>query len=352
MLTPAQVADTVASIAAVQLADGMIPWFPGGHADPWNHVEAAMALSLGGRRAEAERAYEWLARTQRPDGSWFNYYREGTVEDRRLDTNVCAYVATGAWHHFLVTADSAFLAEMFPVVEAAVAFVLRLQRDGGELVWCVEPDGSPGRFALLTGSSSAYLSLRCALAAADRLGRPRPDWELAAGRLAHAVARRPHAFEPKDRWAMDWYYPALCGAVRGDDARARLRERWAEFVMPGLGVRCVADQPWVTTAETAECALALAACGMDAEAGGLLDTTALLRDDDGSYWTGTVHPGGVHFPGGERSTYSAAAVVLAHHTVCGLPGTAGVAAASGVFRGAGLPAGLDLSGVADPAQHA
>ena len=27
---------------------GMIPWFPGGHADPWNHVEAAMALDLGG----------------------------------------------------------------------------------------------------------------------------------------------------------------------------------------------------------------------------------------------------------------------------------------------------------------
>ena len=42
------------SIAALQLPSGMILWFPGGHADPWNHVEAAMALSVGGRVAEAE----------------------------------------------------------------------------------------------------------------------------------------------------------------------------------------------------------------------------------------------------------------------------------------------------------
>ena len=55
----------------------MIPWFPGGHADPWNHVEAAMALDLGGRRAEADRAYEWLVDLQRADGSWHQYYIAG-----------------------------------------------------------------------------------------------------------------------------------------------------------------------------------------------------------------------------------------------------------------------------------
>jgi hypothetical protein len=38
---------------------------------------------------------------------------------------------------------------------------------------------------------------------------------------------------------------------------------------------------------------------------------ANLRDADGAYWTGIVYPELKHFPGGERSTYSAAAVVLA-----------------------------------------
>ena len=43
----------------------MIPWFPGGHCDPWNHVETAMALDVGGLHAAAERAYEWLVGIQR-----------------------------------------------------------------------------------------------------------------------------------------------------------------------------------------------------------------------------------------------------------------------------------------------
>ena len=57
ILDPAQAAATVDSIAAIQLPNGMIPWFPGGHADPWNHVEAAMALTLGGHHAAARQAY-------------------------------------------------------------------------------------------------------------------------------------------------------------------------------------------------------------------------------------------------------------------------------------------------------
>ncbi|MGH9075502.1 MAG: prenyltransferase [Acidimicrobiales bacterium] len=314
----------------------MIPWFPGGHADPWNHVEAAMALATAGLVAEAARAYQWLADLQHLDGSWCNYYLADGVEQPRRDTNVCAYVAVGVWYHFLVTGDSGFLEAMWPVVIRAVDFVLAHQQAGGEITWAVEPDGTPGRFALLTGSSSIHTSLRCALAVAQHLGQERPDWELATGRLAHAVAARPDLFARKDRWAMDWYYPVLSGIVAGDDARSRLDERWGEFAMEGLGIRCVSDRPWVTTAETAECAMALGAAGLPADGARLLAWAQALRHPDGSYWTGRVHPEGVNFPGGERSTYSAAAVVLAVNAL------GGGGPASGLLRGEGLPRGLDL----------
>ena len=58
----------------------MIPWVPGGHADAWNHVEAAMSLDVMGFHDEAERAYQWLADTQRSDGSWHQYYLADSVE--------------------------------------------------------------------------------------------------------------------------------------------------------------------------------------------------------------------------------------------------------------------------------
>ena len=336
MLTDLEVRATADSIADWQLDNGMILWFPGGHSDPWNHTEAAMALTVGGRRAEAERAYEWLASTQHDDGSWFNYYLEDGVEDYRLDTNVTAYVAVGVLHHFLATKDTGFLATMAPVVEAAMGFVMRLQQPEGEVLWSLEPDGvTPGRFALLTGSSSVLHSLRAAVAIAAQLGAERPEWELAAGRLGHAIAHRRELFEPKERWAMDWYYPVLSGALAGGDGRAQMNERWDEFVMDGLGVRCVTDRPWATAAETAECAIACAISGMQAEAARLLKYTRHMRHTDGSYFTGCVHPQCVRFPGDERSTYTAAAVILADDVLKGGPAT------TGVFVHA-LPAVVDL----------
>ena len=341
-LSTQEVAATGAWIASIQLPNGMIPWFPGGHADPWNHVEAAMALVLAGRRAEADAALRWLAATQHPDGSWFMYYLAEGIEDTRRDSNVGAYVATGTWFHYLATGDRGLLEEMWPVIDRAMGFALRLQQPGGEVQWSVEPDGTPGCFALLTGSASIHHSLRCALAGAEALGLERPEWELAAGRLAHAVAHREDAFEPKARWAMDWYYPVLCGAVSGDAARARLLERWDVFVFPGLGVRCVSDQPWVTAAETAECVMALDSCGLVSEARALLAWTEHFRDADGGYWTGCVHPQCVRFPGGERTTYTAAAIVLADHALYGSGPSAGL------FRGETLPGVLHLPEVEEP----
>ncbi len=338
-LTVAEIAATAGWIASVQLPDGLIPWYPGGHADPWNHVEAAMALLVAGLREQAEAALRWSARHQLADGSWCSYYLADGVEDPRRDPNICAYLATGVWFHHLVTGDDALLEELWPAVDAAVGFVLGLQRPGGEVLWSRDADGTPGSFALLTGSSSILHSLRCALALGAHLGDERPDWELAAGRLAHAVAFRRDRFERKDRWAMDWYYPVLCGALDADAARARLDAGWGGFVEVGLGVRCVSDNLWVTAAETAECALALHALGRVHAAAVLLRWTRHLREPDGSYATGCVHPQCVRFPVGERSTYSAAAVLLAANALREGPG-------AGLFRGDDLPVVAPIAEIA------
>jgi hypothetical protein len=337
ILSAAEVLESGRSIAALQCADGMIPWFPAGHCDPWNHVEAAMALTVCGLVEEAERAFDWLAASQLADGSWFNYYLETGVEDSRLDTNVCAYVATGLWHHTLVTGDWTALDRHWPMVERAVDFVLRWQRPDGSVRWSLDPAGRPEGYALLTGSSSIYHSLRCAVAAAESLDRHRPDWELAAGRLGHAVAHHPAAFAPKAEFAMDWYYPVLSGAVTGDRATERLAGGWSTFVMEGFGVRCVSRNDWVTAAETAECAMALCAAGLVAAAHSMLAAGQQLRLDDGTYWTGMVYPEEATFPGGERTSYTAAAMVLAADAL------SGATPAAGLFTGDGLPSTLDLA---------
>ncbi|GAA3851320.1 prenyltransferase/squalene oxidase repeat-containing protein [Streptomyces sedi] len=337
VLTADEARATVDWISGRQRPDGAIPWFDGHHLDPWDHVEAAMALDAAGEHARAAAAYHWLADHQNADGSWYAAYAEGDPgrpTDLGRESNFCAYPAVGVLHHHLATGDDAFLERMWPTVRAAVAFVLGLQRDGGQLGWRREADGRAVPDALLTGSASGHQALRCALALAERVGEAQPDWEVATGRLGHAVRAHPELFLDKSRYSMDWYYPVLAGAMRGDEAAERLAARWDEFVVPGFGVRCVRENPWVTGGESAELALALWSVGQRERAVEILRAIGRLRAPDGRYWTGYVYPDDAFWPV-EHTTWTAGSVLLAVAALLGDPPT------TAVFGARELPEGLE-----------
>ncbi|WP_067862229.1 prenyltransferase [Nocardia shimofusensis] len=328
-LTRKQCLRTGESIAAAQESSGAIPWFPGGHTDPWDHVESAMALSITGFRDEAVAAYRWSARTQRPDGSWPRQFRDGVIEDANSETNFCAYLATGVWHHTLCTGDLGFAAEMWPTVRAGIEHVLALSGPDGQIPWAGSEHG-PMAEALVTGCASIHHSLGCAVALAEAMNDPHPEWASAQARLGAALRSRPELFTPKDRYSMDWYYPVLGGALRGPAAVARIDARWEEFVVGNIGIRCVADRPWVTGAETCELVLALDAIGDADRAHRLFAAMQHLRESDGSYWTGLVFADGKRWPE-ERTTWTAAAVVLAADAL------SRTTPANGLFRALTLP---------------
>jgi hypothetical protein len=314
VLSAAEVAQTAATIAAMQEPSGAVPWTYGEKTDVWNHVEGAMALLVGGQVEAAERAYEWCARTQRHDGSWPMEIVVGEVRDASGETNMSAYLAVGIWHHWLVRHDRSFVERMWPVVRRGLDFVVGLQLPFGGIAWSQEWDErGPAKVngeALLAGSSSIYQALRAGVALADLMDSPQPDWELAGGRLGHALRHHRDLFLDKSEFSMDWYYPVLGGAVRGAAAVALLAERWDEFVVPGLGIRCVDHRPWVTGAETCELVMSLDALGDRDRALEQFAAMQHLRESDGRYWTGYVWPDEVNWPH-EYTSYTAAAVVLA-----------------------------------------
>ena len=92
-------------ILAVQEDDGSIPWEPGKKLDPWDHVEAAMGLSIAGRKEEAKAAFLWLKHNQLPDGSWYSEFKNSLPITKRRETNFSAYIATGLWHYYLIFQD-------------------------------------------------------------------------------------------------------------------------------------------------------------------------------------------------------------------------------------------------------
>jgi hypothetical protein len=341
VLTAEQILATGRSIEASQQQDGAIGW-PDGHVDAWNHVECAMALSACGLTGAARRAYGWLRAAQRPDGSWPKATTAGAVTDPAAESNQVAYPAVGVWHEFGVTGDEAFAAAMWPTVRRGTEYVLGLQTARGELAWERTAAGTVARYALLAGCSSAHQSLRCAIALADYIGEPQPGWELAADRLGHVVACHPEAFADKSRFSMDWYYPVLGGPVRGSAGRRRLAADWDILVVPGLGARCVSDQPWVTGAETCELVLALDAVGDRARAAELFGDIQHLRDPRGAYWTGWQFANEAHFPA-EQSSWTAAAIILAADALSGATGGAPIFRESAA---SGSPAASPVDGAA------
>ena len=306
---------TVNYIARCQLSSGAIPWFPEGKIDPWDHLESAMGLAIGGAFEEARAAFAWLAATQRADGSWpATFASDGTPTTPRAESNFVAYGATALYHYFLCAKDLPTVERFWPMVRRALAWVLALQSPEGDIAWARDEAGAICDDALVTGCASIFKSLECAEALATLVGDDPAPYGAARKRLGVALREHPERFdrtwESKARFSMDWFYPVLTGVLTPEAGKARLAARWHEFVEPGLGCRCVADQPWVTLAETCELTLALLATGQRQRAAELFSGLHDWRTADGAYWTGYQFVEKVLWPE-EQPTWTAGAILLA-----------------------------------------
>jgi hypothetical protein len=305
-------------IVDTQLASGEIPWCAGQKTDPWDHVEAAMGLSTGGYLTESRAAFDWMVRNQNEDGSWFSAYRQGVPQDRTRDANMSSYIAVGVFHHYLITADLGFLEHMWKTVSSAIDFALHLQTPEGEIHWAISPEGQVDPMSLLTGSSSIYMSLKCALAIAKILGHQAPAWESALIKLGDAIRTKPHLFNvTKFRYSMYWFYPIMAGVLTGADAQKRIDKYWKKYIIEERGVRCVHDEPWVTIAESSELTIALAAMGNIELARIVFSWIVDRRYPDGSYWCGFTCPDIIIWPE-DKITWTNAVALLAADAIYSL----------------------------------
>lgn len=304
-------------IAGLQYNSGEIPWHEDGKTDPWDLVESAMGLNIGGFFKESERAFEWMVKNQNENGSWFSSYIKGVPEDRTMETNMSAYIATGVFHTWLIRwgkmdrNSRAFLKNMWQSVQKGVDFAISLQTERGEIYWAKSPQGTIDPMALLTGSSSIYMSLKCALSIAHLLGIKMTRWEIAFEKLGRTIRDNIHIYNiSKSRFSMYWFYPILSGALTGDAATKRLEKYWRKYVVDGQGVRCVSDRPWITMAETSEFVIALSAMGNSKLAKIVFSWIQERIYDDGTFWCGYTFPDMVIWPE-EKISWTNAVVLMA-----------------------------------------
>ena len=319
------------SILSTQTQEGAIPWFVDGPWDPWNHTECVMALGAMGELDAARAGFEYLKKTQRTDGAWFGAYgntlpmdADNRFIERRpapefLDSNFCAYPAVGLYHFYLLHKTIDWVEPFWPMVKRAIDFVLSLQRSDGTVVWSQEAMGTDEEDALLAGNASILKSLECAWRLARLMDCAQPEWEQAYEALHLALRDHPERFDRRGtgaRFAMDWYYPVLSGALGRAVSEARLEQGWHRFVHPEYGCRCVEDEPWVTVAETAELALALISVGQTDRAAHILKQARSIRTENGVCWMGWQYEEALIWPE-EQPSWTQAAIILASDALHG-----------------------------------
>ncbi len=298
-------------ILTLQKESGDIPWHINGKTDPWDLVETIMGLNIGNHFDASILAFEWLKKMQNSDGSWYSSYINGIPEDKTRETHMAAYISVGLFHTWLLKQDINLLETYWPTMEKGISYAISLQTKTGEIFWAKSPEGIVDPMALLTGSSSIFMSLKCALAITRILGRQKPSWENAFNKLGRSIKENIHIYNvSKSRFSMYWFYPVLSGALKGKKAEKRVKKYWGKYVIEGEGARCVSDQPWVTIAETSELVLALYAMGDMKKAKILFSWIQDKIYEDKTYWCGYTYPDMVIWPE-DKISWTNAVVLMA-----------------------------------------
>ncbi len=299
---------SISFLESLQLKSGMIPWFKGGRADPWNHVEAAIALALGGRLDEAMAGARWLMEMQNVDGSWCHFYLSSGVAEPRRDTNTCSYpvVLVALLDRMIV--DRRVIEPYVAMALRGLDYVIAHQRVDGSIPWAIDPNGDGHPTSLIAASSSMCDSLMVAADLSRRFGMgDSARYQDASNALKSSVSAMAGPYTDTSDWAMDHYYPLLGGI---NDSGSLTEGFLSRFYLPNWGIRCMLQNNWFTAAETAETAIALHIAGDEPLAQNVYLTLRRFRGTNGGYLTGMVSPTGASFPHLEQSSYSVAAVII------------------------------------------
>ena len=299
----------------VQFLSGAIPSNQDGSHDPWDHLEAVMGLSTLGFKNQALNGLHWMVANQNEDGSWYNLYQDEKPLELNKQTNYASYIAVAVWHFYLLNNDVNFLQDFWEPVKKGILFSLSLQNRNGAIAWNIDKSKKIDEDYLLTGCSSIAKSLECAIAICQVLEHKSFElkWRDAHLKLIVALENPAETFDLKkdrSRFSMDWYYPILGGINSKERITSLVKMIKTSFWIRGLGVKCVADEPWVTVAETSECSIAFKKIGEDKIALELLLNAIAIVDGQSIPYMGWQFDENIYWPE-ETPSWTAAACILA-----------------------------------------
>lgn len=157
---------------------------------PRDAVYLAWALDRCGYHAEAHHFYRWCKRTQMHDGVWYqNHYTDGRRHWAGIQVDQVASIIWGAWEHFKLTQDRAFLVEMWPTIQRAANYLISRTHPEVKLVYSEQDLWEETGGYLTYTNGSAVAGYEAAARVAREVGQETEAarWEVAAANLREEI---------------------------------------------------------------------------------------------------------------------------------------------------------------------
>ena len=289
-------------IISNQSSSGAIFWDEKGKCDPWDHCECLIALAIYEEWEYFWKGVNWFITNLNEDGLIYAEFQNEKPSKLHYESHHAPYIIMPLIQASLIDKEQDYkkiltneqLLKLENIFEALNDF----KDEDGYFYWAKDSNGYSDN-SLITASMSIFLSL----VAKDK-SFPKFNTEMWQEKFNRDGVDR-------SRFSMDFYYPFLAGIKNNKKEFLDLLDN---YYVKGLGVKCVAEEPWVTIAESSECVISALIHDNENIAKQIFNDIQQFQNKDGIFPTGYQYDMEIFWPE-ENSTWTNAAVIIAAHAL-------------------------------------
>ena len=289
-------------IISNQSSSGAIFWDEKGKCDPWDHCECLIALAIYEEWEHFWRGVNWFITNLNEDGLIYAEFQNEKPSKLHYESHHAPYIIMPLIQASLIDKEQNYKKiltnEQLLKLENIFEVLDDFKDEDGYFYWAKDSNGYSDN-SLITASMSIFLSL----VAKDK-SFPKFNTEMWQEKFNRDGVDR-------SRFSMDFYYPFLAGIKNNKKEFLDLLDN---YYVKGLGVKCVAEEPWVTIAESSECVISALIHDNENIAKKIFNDIQQFQNKDGIFPTGYQYDMEIFWPE-ENSTWTNAAVIIAAHAL-------------------------------------
>ena len=293
-----------------QSSSGMIYWDEKKKFDTWDHFECLTALAILGRKESFLKGLNWFLDNLSKDSQIFSLYKGEKVTHNYYELHHAIYFSVPLLQGFYIFEEIELLKKNFDPLKKIVEKTINSRDNYGFFYWA-EKDGEFQDNSLISATSSIYLSLKASIEIYKFLKKDTKLLEDIIKSIEQQFTGDMSRFNrdgvDRSRFSMDAYYPYLAGINLDNQT---LLDSLSDFYVPGMGIKCVKEEPWVTFAESSEAIISLIRVGEIEFAKKIMSEIENFKNKEGIFPTGYQFSEKIFWPD-ERSTWTNAAYIIA-----------------------------------------